>query len=83
MARDAVKSERWRKWVVGDTANATVEEVLKDKELTDQITDICGHYTYETPDVKAEIEKMLSNLKEVGVDGESYVNYQLKNSISC
>ena len=81
MARDAVKSERWRKWVVGDTANATVEEVLKDKELTDQITDICGHYTYETPVVKAEIEKMLSNLKEVGVDGESYVNYQLKNSI--
>ncbi len=81
MARDAVKSERWRKWVVGDTANATVEEVLKDKELTDQITDICGHYTYETPAVKAEIEKMLSNLKEVGVDGESYVNYQLKNSI--
>ncbi|MEE1075539.1 MAG: class II D-tagatose-bisphosphate aldolase, non-catalytic subunit [Acutalibacteraceae bacterium] len=81
MARDAVKSERWRKWVVGDTANATVEEVLKDKELTDQITDICGHYTYETPAVKAEIEKMLNNLKEVGVDGESYVNYQLKNSI--
>lgn len=81
MAKDAVKSERWRKWVVGDTATATVEEVLKDKELTDQITDICGHYTYETPVVKAEIEKMLKNLKEVGVDGESYVNYQLKNSI--
>lgn len=81
MARDAVKSERWRKWVVGDTATATVDEVLKDKELTDQITDICGHYTYETPVVKAEIEKMLNNLKEVGVDGESYVNYQLKNSI--
>ncbi|MBQ3547240.1 MAG: hypothetical protein IJA44_02045 [Clostridia bacterium] len=31
--------------------------------------------------VKAEIEKMLKNLKEVGVDGEAYVNYQLKNSI--
>ncbi len=81
MAREAVKSERWRKWVVGDTANATVDEILKDTELTAQITDICGHYTYETPAVKAEIEKMLANLKEVGVDGESYVNYQLKNSI--
>lgn len=81
MARDAVKSERWRKWMVGDTATATVEQVLENKELTAQITDICGHYTYETPAVKAEIEKMLSNLKEVGVDGESYVNYMLKNSI--
>lgn len=81
MAREAVKSERWRKWVVGDTANATVDEILKDTELTAQITDICGHYTYETPTVKAEIEKMLANLKAVGVDGESYVNYHLKNSI--
>ena len=81
MAKDAVKSERWRKWMVGDTATASVEKVLEDKKLTAQITDICGHYTYETPAVKAEIEKMLSNLKDVGVDGESYVNYQLKNSI--
>ena len=32
-------------------------------------------------DIKAEIEKMLGNLKEAGVDGEGYVNYMLKNSI--
>ncbi len=81
MARDAVKSERWRKWMVGDMATASVEDVLKDETLTAQITDICGHYTYETPVVKAEIEKMLANLKEVGIDGEGYVNYMLKNSI--
>ncbi len=81
MAREAVKSNRWRKWMVGDTANATVEAVLADAELTAQITDICGHYTYEIPCVKDEINKMLANLKEIGVDGESYVNYMLKNSI--
>ena len=81
MAKDAVKSERWRKWMVGDAASASVEKVLEDKELTAQITDICGHYTYETPAVKAELEKMLANLREAGVDGEGYVNYQLKNSI--
>ena len=77
----AVKSERWRKWMVGDTAKAAVEEVLMDAELTAQITDICGHYTYEVPAVNAEINKMLSNLKEIGIDGEGYVNYMLKNSI--
>ncbi|MCQ2449354.1 MAG: class II D-tagatose-bisphosphate aldolase, non-catalytic subunit [Clostridia bacterium] len=81
MSREAVKSERWRKWVVGDMTQADVDTVLADAELTAQITDICGHYTYETPSVKAEIAKMLANLKEVGVDGESYVNYMLKNSI--
>lgn len=82
MSVAAVKSERWRKWVVGDITKATVEEVLKDCALTAQITDICGHYTYEIPAVKVEIEKMLSNLKEIGVDGEGYVNFQLKNSIA-
>ena len=81
MSKDAVAGERWRKWVVGDMATASVEDVLKDEELTAMITDICGHYTYETPAVKAEIEKMLSNLKAAGVDGEAYVNYCLKNSI--
>lgn len=77
----AVRSERWRKWVVGDMTTASVDTVLENKELTEQITDICGHYTYEIPSVKEKIEKMLANLKEIGVDGEAYVNYQLKNSI--
>ncbi len=81
MSKEAVKSERWRKWMVGDTAKAGVDEVLKDVELTAQITDICGHYTYEIPAVKAAIQKMLNNLKEIGIDGEGYVNYMLKNSI--
>ena len=81
MSTEAVKSERWRKWMVGDMAKAAVEQVLEDKELTAQITDICGHYTYEIPSVKAEMEKMLQNLEEIGVDGAGYVNYCLKNSI--
>lgn len=81
ISKFAVKSERWRKWMVGDDAKLTVEDVLKDSELTAQITDICGHYTYEIPSVKTEISKMLSNLKEIGIDGEGYVNYMLKNSI--
>ena len=43
MSEYAVRSQRWRKWVLADMANATVEEVLQDAELTAQITDICGH----------------------------------------
>ncbi len=81
MSLEAIKSQRWRKWVVGEAADYSVEQVLEDNELSAQITDICGHYTYEIPSVKAEIEKMLTNLKEIGVDGEGYVIYNLKNSI--
>ena len=48
---------------------------------TAQITDICGHYTYEIPEVKAAIAKMLDNLKKVDIDGEAYVIYKIKESI--
>lgn len=81
MAEFAVRSQRWRKWVLEDMANASVEEVLKDDALTAQITDICGHYTYEVPEVKAEIQKMMQNLSEVDVDGERYVIYKIKESL--
>ncbi len=81
MSAAAVKSERWRKWMVGDTATADVDQVLADEALTAQITDICGHYTYEIPVVKEELNKMLTNLRNVGIDGEGYVNYMLKNSM--
>ena len=81
MAEYAVKSQRWRKWVIGDTANAAVEDVLRDEELTAQITDICGHYTYEVPEVKDQLHKMFANLSSIGVDGETYAIYKLKESI--
>ena len=81
MAEYAVKSERWRKWVVGDVAQASVEAVLRDRELTAQITDICGHYTYEIPAVKAELERMTANLADISVEAEKYVVYKIKESV--
>ena len=81
MSEHAVRSQRWRKWVIGDMADASVETVLRDAELTAQITDICGHYTYEIPQVKAEMGKMISNLKTIGIDGERYVIYTIKQSV--
>jgi len=76
-----VKSERWRKWVLGDMAQASVEDILKDEELTAQITDICGHYTYELPEVKAALGRMMENLSSIGIDGQAYVIYKLKESL--
>ena len=81
MSKYAVLSERWRKWVLEDMADAAPEKVLEDAELTAQITDICGHYTYEIPEVKTAIAKMLANLKKVNIDGEAYVIYKIKESI--
>lgn len=81
MAEYAVRSQRWRKWVLADMADATVEQVLADEALTAQITDICGHYTYEIPEVKAELQKMMANLSSIGVNGERYAVYKIKESL--
>ena len=81
MSRHAVMSGRWRKWVLDDMADAPAEEILKEKELTGQITDICGHYTYEIPEVKAELEKLLENLEKINIHGKDYVIYKLKESV--
>ena len=76
-----MKSQRWRKWVIGDTVGATVEEVLRNPELTKQITDICGHYTYEIPEVSEQLERLMANLKSIGIDGRKYTMYKLKESL--
>lgn len=81
LSEHAVKSERWRKWMVGEAASATVDEILKDAEQTCQIAEICGHYTYEIPEVKAALQTMMSNLKTIGVEGEAYTIYKLKESL--
>ena len=81
MAEYAVKSERWRKWVMGDVARADVAAVLQNRELTAQITDICGHYTYEIPEVQAERKTLFANLSGISVDAEAYVVYKIKESV--
>ena len=67
--------------MLGEMAQAPVEAILEDEELTGEITDICGHYTYEIPEVKAAIGMMMENLRSIGVDGEAYVIYKLKESL--
>lgn len=79
----AIKSERWRKWMVGEQKELTVEQILDsgDEELQADILDIAGHYTFNDDEVKAEIEKLYSNLKEHNIDGQRYVIDHIKRPI--
>lgn len=81
LQEEAVKSLRWKKWMVGDKANLSFEEVLKDKELTHLITEISGHYTFNNNAVKLEIKNLFNNLSKAGVNGEEYVIDKIKDSI--
>ena len=78
----AIESERWRKWMVGEQVNLTVQEILNgDKSLQQEILDIAGHYTFNDSEVKSEIEKLYSNLNKHNIDGKRYVSDHIKRPI--
>lgn len=81
LTTEAVKSGRWKKWMVDGKDKLSIEEILEDKELSRLITEISGHYTFNNPLVKAEIAKLYKNLSESGIDGERYVINKIKDSI--
>ena len=81
LTTEAVKSGRWKKWMVDGKDKLSIEEILEDKELARLITEISGHYTFNNPLVKAEIAKLYDNLSQSGIDGERYVVNKIKDSI--
>ncbi|WP_323707084.1 class II D-tagatose-bisphosphate aldolase, non-catalytic subunit [Mammaliicoccus vitulinus] len=81
LLEQSIKSERWRKWMVGDQVKITVEDVRKDKILSNEIIDIAAHYTFNNEDVKKEIEHLYENLNENGIDGKRFVIDHIKRPI--
>ncbi|CQR25806.1 Tagatose 6 phosphate kinase [Streptococcus varani] len=78
----AIESERWRKWMVGEQKDLTVEQILSgDKKLQEEILDIAGHYTFNDDTVKTEIEKLYANLSAHDIDGQRYVIDHIKRPI--
>ena len=54
----AIKTERWRKWMTGDDVNLQVDDILADDELSLKILDVSGHYAFNDPEVKEQVEKL-------------------------
>lgn len=77
----SIKSERWRKWMEDDQADLTVDDIVKDEELSLEILDIAGHYTFNNEEVKKEIEVMYKNLAKVSIDGQRFVIDHIKRPI--
>ncbi len=81
IARCAVRGQRWRKWMVGEKRNYSVEQILQSGEDVALIAKMCGHYTFEDPEVKAEFAKMTSNIRKLGLDPDFYIIKKIKDSI--
>jgi D-tagatose-1,6-bisphosphate aldolase subunit GatZ/KbaZ len=78
---EAIKCERWRKWMVGEAANMTTDDAMKDDVNRKLITEICGHYTFEASGVKTEREIMFNNLRSLGFRPYNIVVDRIMNSI--
>ena len=77
----AIRTERWRKWMVGDDTKLTVEQIFADNEKALAILDIAGHYTFNEPEVKAEVAKNAANLATCHIDAQRYAVNCVKRSI--
>ena len=77
----AIKTERWRKWMIGEQRNLQVDEILKDKELSLDILDIAGHYAFNDADVKRELDILYENLAKHHIDGQRFVIDHIKRPL--
>ena len=77
----AIKTGRWRKWMVGDQVNLTIEEILSNHELSLEVLDIAGHYAFNDEEVKKEISILYENMRKAHIDGNRYVIEHIKRPI--
>ena len=77
----AIKTERWRKWMTGDDVNLQVDDILADDELSLKILDVSGHYAFNDPEVKEQVEKLYRNLATQDIDGKRFVVEHIKRPI--
>ncbi|MDH2927720.1 sugar-phosphate kinase [Lonepinella koalarum] len=73
LLEEAVRCERWRKWMIGDQTKLTLAEIADNPDIAEEILDIAGHYNYNNDRVKGEIEQLYQNLAEHHIDGKRYV----------
>ncbi|RFA32192.1 sugar-phosphate kinase [Virgibacillus dokdonensis] len=78
----AIKSKRWKKWMMNLDSQLDASDILKDKRLAYEILEISGHYTLNEEDVKTEIKKLFLNLKCKSIDGERFVLNRIKRAIN-
>ena len=70
---------KWKKWLT-DEVDMSNLEALDDKTAL-QITELCGHYTFSKPEVEAEINKLMANLKSININGQRYIVDKLKEEM--
>lgn len=77
----AIKTERWRKWMVGKDTGLTTDDILANERLSLDVLDISGHYAFNDDEVKGQIDKLYANLSANAIDGQKFVVEHIKRPI--
>lgn len=75
----SIYSMKWKKWLTDEVDMSDLEALDEDTKI--QITELCGHYTFSTPEVEVEIKKLMDNLKRIKMDGQRYIIDKLKEEM--
>jgi D-tagatose-1,6-bisphosphate aldolase subunit GatZ/KbaZ len=78
---ESIRSGRWRKWMLGDAAAMADAQVASDPAMSARVTDICGHYTFETPAVRQAYGLLCENMAALGIDARAYAVKKIMDSI--
>lgn len=81
LLEEAVRTNRWRKWVDGKKSVASFDEIMDDEELSSEVLDIAGHYTLSEKRIKEGREYLYRNLSKAGIDGNGFVKEYIKSAV--
>ncbi|MBL7170714.1 MAG: class II D-tagatose-bisphosphate aldolase, non-catalytic subunit [Candidatus Omnitrophica bacterium] len=75
-----VKSNRWQKWLFKEDEGLTPEALARNKEKRYDVTETCGHYILEEPEVKESISNLFK--RAFTFNPERFVRDSIKAAIS-
>ena len=81
LSREAALCGRWKKWLLDEDRNLTVEEILADETRSREIADLCGHYVFSNENVKCEMSALCDRLSAVGLAPHAFVVNEIKRSL--
>lgn len=67
--------------MTGDDVNLQVDDILANEELSLKILDVSGHYAFNDPEVKVQVQKIYRNLAAQDIDGQRFVVEHIKRPI--
>jgi len=80
--RKALASGRWRKWLLPEQKGMTAAQIRDNRVVLDQVTEVCGHYVYDDPEVTRARNRLFEGALAAGMsDPERRVLDGIKASI--